>query len=105
MRTLRDRRYELNNIFKSIINNNNVYFQPPENLKMSFPCIIYEYARDDIQYADNLKYLINRRYTVTLVDKDPDSELAEKLNELDFCTPDRQYAANGLNHFVFTIYY
>ena len=100
-----NRRLELHSIFESILDNKNVYFQPPESLKMKFPCIIYDYNSDDIVYADNLKYLDHKRYNVTLVDKDPDSQLVESLKELDFCSPDRQYASNGLNHFVFTIYY
>ena len=35
------KRVDLGNKLKEILGSNNVYFQPPDNLKMVYPCIRY----------------------------------------------------------------
>lgn len=37
-----NRRYELQAVLEGILGSGNVYFQPPENLKMRYDCIVYE---------------------------------------------------------------
>lgn len=98
-------REELHEILVNILGSRNVYFQPPESVKLKYPCIVYE--RSDIfsYKADNKKYLINKRYTVTVIDEDPDSELPDKLMQLDYCSFNRHFVSDNLNHDVFTIYY
>lgn len=83
----------------------NVYFQPPETIKMTYPCIVYERSANDTKFADNAPYKTMRRYTVTAIDKNPDSELPDKLGELSFSRMNRFFTANNLNHYVFNIYY
>lgn len=102
---LKDRRLELHNIFLGIMNNGNVYHQPPESFKLKYPCIVYERNRGDVIHADNIKYNARLRYTVTLIDKDSVSEFFEPILNLPMCTFDRHFTSEGLNHDVFTIYY
>lgn len=83
----------------------NVYFQPPENLKLNYPCAIYSQAGSNNLNADDGKYVKRTRYTVTLVDFDPDSEIQDHIEEIPYSTFDRSYASDDLNHFVFTIFY
>jgi len=99
------RRYELNDIFKDLLGNNNVYFQPPESIKLSYPCIIYQLSDIDTRRADDLLYLKKPRYTVTLIDKNPDTEFVDQILELPYCSFDRMFASDNLNHFVFTLYF
>jgi len=40
-------RLELQEVLESLLGSRNVYFQPPLNLKMNYPCIIYK--RDDAE--------------------------------------------------------
>lgn len=82
-----------------------VYYQPPENIRMQFPCITY--ARDGVStdHADNVPYRLARRYQVTVVDRDPDSELTDKVEALKYVSFERFFAADDLNHFVFTLYF
>jgi len=89
-----------------ILGSDKVYYQPPSTVKMSYPCIIYFVATDKPKYADNAIYNNLKRYTITVVDRNPDSAIPDNLrNALRYCTFDRTYVADNLNHFVFSIYY
>lgn len=104
MKTM-DSRLELHEILVGILGTRNVYFQPPANIQIRYPAIIY--SRNDIDNvnADNLKYLQDHSYQVTYIDKDPDSEVIDKLSKLEYASFSRHYAQNNLNYDVFTIYY
>lgn len=81
------------------------YFQPPANLEMEYPCIRYNYTNDDDDFADNIHYRHFKGYTITVIDEDPDSKIPNRLKELPYCTFDRYFAFDGLNCFVYTLYY
>lgn len=98
-----NRRLELHEILKGFCPN--VYFQPPENLKMIYPCIVYRRANGNTLFADNNPYRIYVRYTIIVIDKDPDSEIIPKIAALPMCTLDRHYTYENLNHDVFNITY
>lgn len=83
----------------------NVYFQPPETVKLSYPCIIYELNKDRVDYSNDAIYKSKRQYTVMVIDRNPDSEIPDRIRNYPYCTFDRCYTADNLNHFVFTIYY
>lgn len=83
----------------------NVYFQPPPNISLEYPCIIYSRDGDHAEYAENALYLHTKRYMVTVIDRDPDSEIPDKVEELPFCKFDRFYATENLNHHVFNLYF
>lgn len=83
----------------------NVYFQPPESIKMKYPAIVYSISRVDNRFAENKQYLQFIAYQVIVIDKDPDSDIFKKLTRLPLCSFDRSYTADNLNHFVFTIYF
>lgn len=91
--------------FEEILWSKNVYFQPPESIKMSYPCIVYNIASGYTKYADNKPYSFKFRYNVTLIDKNPDSLFVNKIMSLPSCKFDRHFAKDGLNHFVFNIYF
>ena len=82
-----------------------VYFQPPQNVKMQYPCIVYERDGGDSKYADNVKYRHTKRYQVTVIDRDPDSILSDKVEELPMCEFDRFFPAGNLNHHVFNLFF
>lgn len=100
-----EKRVELNSILETILGSTNVYFQPPENLKLKFPCIIYDWTANDRLSADDMKYRKMRRYSVTVVDKNPDSGIPDKVEELPFCSLDRRYVSDNIYHTVYTLYY
>ncbi|MBQ4396097.1 MAG: hypothetical protein II828_01090 [Clostridia bacterium] len=100
-----DRRSELSTVLRTVLGLPNVYFQPPESVKMQYPAIVY--ALDGIKtvHADDGVYLSHRRYSVTIIDKNPDSILVEKMLALPYCSFNRHYTSDHLNHFVFTLYF
>lgn len=81
------------------------YFQPPADFQMSYPCIVYNYVNDDDDFADNIHYRSSKRYTITIIDEDPDSKIPNRLKDLPYCTSDRNFSIDGLNHFVYTLFY
>lgn len=82
-----------------------VYFQPPTNREIEYPCIMYVLGFADADHADNSPYRITKRYTVTVVDRNPDSLIPDKVAALPMCTFNRFYPAGNLNHFVFNLYW
>lgn len=100
-----NRRLELHELLCGILGTRNVYFQPPESVRMSYPAIVYELSDVPSLYANGGVYLTGRRYAVTAIDKDPDSPLVEKLASLPTSRFDRPFKASNLNHWVFTLYY
>ena len=100
-----DRRLELQTILENILGSRNVYFQPPSNTKLSYPCIIYNRSNIESRYANNAKYNTRVRYSLMLIGRSPESELVEELLKLPYCSYDRFYTADTLNHDMFTLYY
>lgn len=101
-----ENRLELHEKLCTILGSRNVYFQPPESIKLQYPCIIYSRSRYEKQNADNTAYTVLARYTVTVVYKDPDSDLPIKLlTEFQRITFDRNYKVDNLNHDVFDLYF
>jgi hypothetical protein len=98
-------RTELHTLLKSLIGLGEVYFQPPSGLTMKYPCITYERSAASTEFADNYPYLYMKQYTLTVIDKDPDSPIPDKVAKLPLCTFDRQFKADNMNHDVFRIYF
>ena len=83
----------------------NVYFQPPNGYRIKYPCIIYELNRIDTDYADNNPYLLKKRYTVTVIDADPNSDIVDKVAILSLVAFANSFQNDNLNHTVFDIYF
>ena len=98
-------RIELNEELVSLLGSRNVYFQPPETIKIKYPCIVYSLDDVDIDYADNLPYMITKRYQLTVIDKDPASTIRDEVIFLPKCSFVRAFTSDNLNHYVFQIYY
>lgn len=99
------RREQLQAVLEGCAGNDHVYFQPPENVKMEYPAIVYARALSNTQFADNAPYRRMKRYTVTVIDRDPDSPIPDKVADLPMCTHSRSYPANQLHHDVFDVYF
>jgi len=100
-----DRRLELHQILKNILGSSNVYFQPPENIKLKYPCIIYERSSMHTRHANNSKYINKVRYGMQLISDTPENDKVNELLALPYCSYDRFYVVDGLNHDSFTIFY
>lgn len=90
---------------KSGLPETDVHFQPPTGTEMRYPCIVYSRGRAKTDFADNLPYHRRQAYTVTVIHKDPDNAIRDNVAALPYCSFDRWYATDGLNHDVYTLFY
>lgn len=82
-----------------------VYFQPPSGTKLEYPCITYKLTNMPPIYANNLPYHWDHVYQLTVIDRDPESVIREKIAELPTCKFERSFVSNNLNHYIFNVYY
>lgn len=99
------RRLELQELLEGIVGSRNVYFQPPESMRIKYPCIIYQFDSYSTDNADDILYREEKRYQVTYIDKNPDTNIPEILHRLEYCYFDRFYTSSNLNHYVFRLYF
>lgn len=100
-----NKRLELHEKLCAILGSRNVYFQPPETVKMNYPAIVYSRSKIVNTFADNGVYTQSDSYEVIVIDKNPDSEIVREISKISKCTFDRHYASDNLNHTSFTLYY
>lgn len=99
-------RIELQEKFEELLGSRNVYFQPPESIKLKFPCIIYNLSSMQNNNADDIRYIKNKRWFVTIVDKDPESDIYERMiDEFQMCALDRTGVVDNLNHWYLTLFW
>lgn len=98
-------RLELQSKLEELLGNKNVYYRPPSSIQMSYPAIVYLKSKIGIRYANNSVYSKMTRYKVTVIDRRPDNKVIDKLLELPYCSYDRPYKADNLNHDVLTLYF
>lgn len=82
-----------------------VYFQPPTNIQLEYPCIIYKRDFADTKFANDKPYNNTKRYMVTIIDRDPDSVIPDKVAEMPMSLFNRFYTADNLNHDVYNVYF
>lgn len=99
-------RFELHEELCTILGSRNVYFQPPESIKLNYPCIIYSKSRVNKQNANDRMYKSINEYEVLVIDKNPDSVIPDNiLSHFQMCSFDRTYTSDNLNHSVIKLYY
>ena len=98
-------RLQLQSLFEELLGSENVYFQPPANVQMKYPAIVYERDYLLTQHADNKPYINTKRYQVTVIDRNPDTVIPDGIAELPMCTQERVFKAENLNHYVFTLFF
>lgn len=97
-------RLALHELLCEKLGSRNVYFQPPESVKMKYPAIQYSRNRIENTSADNIVYKQAVSYTITVIDRDPDSEIVERVSKIPHIMYDRSYIADNLNHDVFRLF-
>jgi hypothetical protein len=98
-------RSQLQSLLEGLLGTDKVYFQPPNNVAMVYPCIVYQRDYGDTMFAGNKPYVHTVRYQVTVIAKDPDNVIQSKVAQLPMCLRVQFFTANNLNHDVFTLYY
>lgn len=98
-------RLELQTKLEELLGNKNVYYQPPENLKIEYPAIVYSKSKIESRYANDAKYSNFTLYEIIVIDRKPDNETIQKILELPLSSFDRHYTSNNLNHDVINLYF
>lgn len=99
-------RLELQAELEELLGSKNVYFQPPNTLKMKYPCIRYKRLPYENVSADNEKYLIRTRYSLTIITTDPDSTIPlDVYSHFDYCSFDQNFVSDNLYHDILTLVY
>ena len=98
-------RAEFSTILRNTLGSNNVYFQPPSTIKMNYPAIVYSIVDLPKTNADNVCYKYDKKYQVTLIDRNPDNLIVDKLIRLPYSRFKNHSCVDGLNNYTFEIYY
>lgn len=98
-------RVELQALLESVLGSDQVYFQPPPNITMKYPCIVYKRDNASTEFAGDKPYIYTLRYQVTVIDQNPDSAIPGKVAALPMTIFNRTFAAGNLNHDVFVVYF
>ena len=100
-----ERRLLFHSVLTDVLGSTNVYFQPPPDRQLQFPCIVYERDNQSVLRSDNVAYNLRQRYQVTYIDQNPDGDPIDALAEVPLSAFSRHFVTSGLNHDVFSIYY
>ena len=98
-------RLDLQGLLEELLESRNVYYKPPESIKMQYPAIRYSKKNIQSVYANNSNYLMRDCYELIVISRSPDHPVITKLLALPYCSYDRPYVADNLYHDVLTIYY
>lgn len=99
------RRQLLHQLLKELPGVKKVYFQADENIKMEYPCIVYERSFVETQFASNQVYRKTKRYQVTIIDRSPDSEIPEAFEQMTMWSFDRHFVTDNLHHDIYQLYF
>ena len=84
----------------------NVYYQPPSNIQLTYPCIIYRKTGVVDLKAGNTLFHRYTVYTLTLIDRNPDTTLIEEVEKHFPHTQQTQpYSIDNLHHQTLIIHY
>lgn len=101
-----DRRLTLQERLEQVPTIKAVYFQPPENIRMEYPCIRYYRVRPSVDRANDKVYRYTQCYELIVIDPDPDSQVAEYIaTHFPMAEVNTTYASNDLYHTSITLYY
>jgi hypothetical protein len=97
------RRLQLHQLLETFTEN--VYFQPPTNIQLKYPCIVYKRDFAETKFADDKPYNHTKRYMIMVIDQDPDSDIPDKVASMPMSLFNRFYTADNLNHDVYSVFF
>lgn len=96
---MNDKRMKLHRKFLELTPN--VYFQPPESIRLEYPAIVYNLRRIQSINADDGKHHRFFIYEIMVINKNPDSEITNEISQWSKTTHERRYTKDNLYHDVF----
>lgn len=98
-------RLELQARLEEFLGSRNVYYQPPETIKLEYPCIVYSKQKMESRFANDAVYSLLNCYQIIVIGRKPDNPVIDKILRLPYSSYDRYYPADNLNHDVITLFY
>lgn len=98
-------RLSLHTTLINILGSENVYFQPPPSLQLKYPCVIYKLDGVKVSHANDKNYLNTKRYLVTVVDRNPDTQTYERVLDLPHSSLETVLVKDNLNQYVCSLYW
>lgn len=98
-------RTDLQNLLESLLKTRNVYYDPPESVKMEYPAIRYTKSDINTRHANDKPYIHKKQYEITVIDRRPDNAVINAILELPMSDYGRHYIADNLHHDTITLYY
>ena len=82
-----------------------LYFQPPADIRLTYPCILYSASGSQDMRANNGHYVLHIGYDITYITKDPDTKVPFKILEtVSYGNLGRQFVSDNLYHHVIECY-
>lgn len=104
-RKLEQRSQELQAAFEELLGSRNVYYNPPESVRMSYDAIVFSRSAINNTFASDSVYVqLAPTFEVTTITRDPDAPIIEKVSKLPNCRFTTSYVADNLYHNRFTIH-
>lgn len=100
-----DRRTNLQSKLEELLGSRNVYYQPPESLKMQYDAIRYSLGTPESRFANDKRYTYLTCYDLVVISREPDPDVVRKILDLPYTSLSKPYTADNLNHYPIKIYY
>lgn len=99
-------RQKLHEELKEILGSDHVYHNPPENIKMKYPCIVYFEDPTEVWHADNAAYVKPHAWDLTYISSDTNMVMVDVImDHFRYANHTAHYRADGLVHDTFKIYF
>lgn len=104
-RKLEQRSQELQAVFEELLGSRNVYYNPPESVRMSYDAIRFKRRNINNKFASDTVYVqLPPTFEVVVITRDPDASIIEKVSKLPRCRFVTSYTTDNLHHNIFTIH-
>ena len=81
----------------------NVYFMPPQEMRLSYPAIVYYLGGGSDSYADNVRFLPRTTFDVTLIENEPLSPKVDEIRDLKHSSYMTSFKKDHLHQHQFKI--
>lgn len=105
-KSLETSREELQSMLEEFLGSANVYWQPPESIKLKYPAIVYDLYRVNQRFGSDRQHIDYPGWSITIIDLNQDVDWVQKMLEaFRYCSLERVYIADNLAHYAFIVYY
>lgn len=105
LKTVDERREDFQEHLKKVFDGVEVYYMPPESIRMTYPCFVINLDHVDNLYSNGCIYSSRICFTVTYISRHVDDYIiGDMLNAQLYTSFDRVYVADNLRHYVFGVY-